>query len=277
MQGSTTGAEGTYATLSETPIYAVRGAVSARSTTAVFPADRLPLPARAGERCLGDHGRERRPRSGAAARSSPSRRGPAPERGARDGRPARSRLPEGPGRRHPHPLEHSPLRSAGGGRRLERRSRRSSRWRQSRDRSLSGRRPLEGHPRGTPPLPPGDDRERRRRCRSTGSESCPKRNLALCCSPRVTSRHFACSTGPRASLHRRTTSPSSRPRRQDSSGRGEGTLGPERAQRALRGSADTRTFFERNDGLIEVLARPRRDRRRGWWPARPAPRTSEPS
>lgn len=38
VEGSTTGAEGTYATLSETPIYAVRGAVSARSTTAVFPA-----------------------------------------------------------------------------------------------------------------------------------------------------------------------------------------------------------------------------------------------
>ena len=38
VQGSSTGAEGTYASLSETPIYAVRGAVSARSTTAVFPA-----------------------------------------------------------------------------------------------------------------------------------------------------------------------------------------------------------------------------------------------
>jgi len=38
VQGSNTGAEGTYATLSKTPIYAVRGAVSARSTTAVFPA-----------------------------------------------------------------------------------------------------------------------------------------------------------------------------------------------------------------------------------------------
>lgn len=37
VQGSTTGAEGTYATLSTTPIYAVRGAVDARSTTAVFP------------------------------------------------------------------------------------------------------------------------------------------------------------------------------------------------------------------------------------------------
>ena len=38
VQGSNTGVEGTYARLSETPIYAVRGAVSARSTTAVFPA-----------------------------------------------------------------------------------------------------------------------------------------------------------------------------------------------------------------------------------------------
>jgi len=37
VQGSNTGAEGTYATLSTTPIYAVRGAVAARSTTAVFP------------------------------------------------------------------------------------------------------------------------------------------------------------------------------------------------------------------------------------------------
>lgn len=37
VQGSSTGAEGTYATLSTTPIYAVRGAVDARSTTAVFP------------------------------------------------------------------------------------------------------------------------------------------------------------------------------------------------------------------------------------------------
>ena len=37
VQGSNTGAEGSYATLSTTPIYAVRGAVSARSTTAVFP------------------------------------------------------------------------------------------------------------------------------------------------------------------------------------------------------------------------------------------------
>ena len=37
VQGSNTGAEGTYATLSKTPIYAVRGAVAARSTTAVFP------------------------------------------------------------------------------------------------------------------------------------------------------------------------------------------------------------------------------------------------
>ena len=37
VQGSNTGAEGTYATLSATPIYAVRGAVAARSTTAVFP------------------------------------------------------------------------------------------------------------------------------------------------------------------------------------------------------------------------------------------------
>jgi hypothetical protein len=38
VQGSATGAEGSYATLSTTPIYAVRGAVDARSTTAVFPA-----------------------------------------------------------------------------------------------------------------------------------------------------------------------------------------------------------------------------------------------
>jgi hypothetical protein len=37
VEGSATGAEGTYATLSTTPIYAVRGAVDARSTTAVFP------------------------------------------------------------------------------------------------------------------------------------------------------------------------------------------------------------------------------------------------
>jgi hypothetical protein len=35
--GSTTGAEGSYATLSTTQIYAVHGAVEARSTTAVFP------------------------------------------------------------------------------------------------------------------------------------------------------------------------------------------------------------------------------------------------
>jgi hypothetical protein len=35
--GSQTGAEGTYATLSTTQIYAVQGAVDARSTTAVFP------------------------------------------------------------------------------------------------------------------------------------------------------------------------------------------------------------------------------------------------
>jgi hypothetical protein len=38
VQGSNTGAEGSYARLSTTPIYAVRGAVAARSTTAVFPA-----------------------------------------------------------------------------------------------------------------------------------------------------------------------------------------------------------------------------------------------
>lgn len=38
VQGSQTGAEGSYAQLSTTQIYAVRGAVSARSTTAVFPA-----------------------------------------------------------------------------------------------------------------------------------------------------------------------------------------------------------------------------------------------
>ena len=37
VEGSNSGAEGTYATLSTTPIYAVRGAVDARSTTAVFP------------------------------------------------------------------------------------------------------------------------------------------------------------------------------------------------------------------------------------------------
>ncbi len=37
VQGSTTGAEGTYAELSTTSIYSVRGAVAARSTTAVFP------------------------------------------------------------------------------------------------------------------------------------------------------------------------------------------------------------------------------------------------
>lgn len=37
VQGSNTGAEGTYATLSTTPIYRVRGAVDAESTTAVFP------------------------------------------------------------------------------------------------------------------------------------------------------------------------------------------------------------------------------------------------
>jgi hypothetical protein len=36
--GSMTGAEGSYATLSTTQIYAVRGAVNARSTSAVFPA-----------------------------------------------------------------------------------------------------------------------------------------------------------------------------------------------------------------------------------------------
>lgn len=38
VQGSQTGAEGSYGRLSTTQIYAVRGAVSARSTTAVFPA-----------------------------------------------------------------------------------------------------------------------------------------------------------------------------------------------------------------------------------------------
>jgi hypothetical protein len=38
VYGSNTGAEGSYATLSTTPIYSVRGAVNARSTTAVFPA-----------------------------------------------------------------------------------------------------------------------------------------------------------------------------------------------------------------------------------------------
>jgi hypothetical protein len=37
VEGSATGAEGAYAALSTTPIYAVRGAVDARSTTAVFP------------------------------------------------------------------------------------------------------------------------------------------------------------------------------------------------------------------------------------------------
>ena len=37
VQGSNTAAEGTYARLSTTPIYAVKGAVDARSTTAVFP------------------------------------------------------------------------------------------------------------------------------------------------------------------------------------------------------------------------------------------------
>jgi len=37
VQGSNTGAEGSYATLSTTPIYSVRGAVDARSTTAIFP------------------------------------------------------------------------------------------------------------------------------------------------------------------------------------------------------------------------------------------------
>ncbi len=38
VQGSTTGAEGSYATLSTTPVYAGSGVVDARSTTAVFPA-----------------------------------------------------------------------------------------------------------------------------------------------------------------------------------------------------------------------------------------------
>jgi hypothetical protein len=37
VQGSNTGAEASYAVLSSTPIYSVRGAVDARSTTAVFP------------------------------------------------------------------------------------------------------------------------------------------------------------------------------------------------------------------------------------------------
>jgi hypothetical protein len=37
VRGSNTGAEGSYALLSRTPIYSVRGAVDARSTTAVFP------------------------------------------------------------------------------------------------------------------------------------------------------------------------------------------------------------------------------------------------
>jgi hypothetical protein len=38
VQGSATGEEGSYARLSSTPIYSVEGAVDARSTTAVFPA-----------------------------------------------------------------------------------------------------------------------------------------------------------------------------------------------------------------------------------------------
>jgi hypothetical protein len=38
VSGSTSGAEGTYARLSTTQVYAVHGAVDARSTTAVFPA-----------------------------------------------------------------------------------------------------------------------------------------------------------------------------------------------------------------------------------------------
>ena len=38
LSGSTSGAEGTYARLSTTQVYAVHGAVDARSTTAVFPA-----------------------------------------------------------------------------------------------------------------------------------------------------------------------------------------------------------------------------------------------
>ena len=73
VQGSNTGAEGTYATLSTTPIYAVRGAVVRSQHDRGVPADRLPLPPRASAWRLRHHRCDGRQGSVTASASSRSR------------------------------------------------------------------------------------------------------------------------------------------------------------------------------------------------------------
>ena len=103
--GSATGAEGSYATLSTTPIYAVRGAVAARSTTAVFPStDYRYFLVRA--RGVSGSRRDRRPRSAAAAARRRQRGLERPRASAGDRGDARSRVPERSRRRGRGAVEH---------------------------------------------------------------------------------------------------------------------------------------------------------------------------
>ena len=106
------------------------------------PGDRLPLLARPGEWGLRYHGSQCCSRSRATAARA-RRRGNAEPRGrATDRSSARSRLPEGPGRRRSHPFEHAPLRPHRSRRRLERRDELLPAG-DGADREVPGSRPLE--------------------------------------------------------------------------------------------------------------------------------------
>ena len=155
--GSATGAEGSYATLSTTPIYAVRGAVAARSTTALFPStDYRYLLVRA----RGVSGID----GATVARDPLQPRLDAVECGlerasafARDRGDARSRVPERPRRRGRGAVEHGHVRTTSRRGGLERRDDLRLVGRR-RGRALPRCRPRPDPGRRAPAIRAGDDR-----------------------------------------------------------------------------------------------------------------------
>ena len=250
--GSTTGAEGSYATLSTTQIYAVSGAVAARSTTGALPADGLPLPPRACERHLRDRRRDRRARSAAAPTRSDRRELERPSAVACDRRDARSRV---------------------------RRTSLSTRSRCSPARTRSSvRSSVEGSNDGTtfvslgggevarfrgrrPRPDPVDGRHRYVRVTIQNGDDAPLSAFACrrwhasvrSSSPKASSRRIGSSTARRPSPRRRTTSRGC-PRRRSAWTRAvAGSLGPESVNADFEPPADTRTFFEKHSSLVNGL------------------------
>ena len=250
--GSSTGAEGSYAALSDDADLCRPWSRRRAQHDGALSVHGLPLSPRARSRRLRDRRRDRLPRS---APASSRRRRCSVERAstiACDRRDAGSRFPERPRRRGRGAVEHRHVRATcrrGG---IERRY----------DVRLVGRcggralprcQPRSNPGRRAPAIRAGHDHERRRRSTlgssragaGTRPAARPRRGLHAAVS--------AVSTERLAWPRRRTTSPSLPAGAIGLDRAREGELGPEALNADFEAPADTRTFFERNPNVVNGL------------------------